>query len=99
MAECCEDKSCALEQLRARQSGTLKIVLGINAVMFCVVLAAGAFAGSSAVIAAGLVALTGSGWPDVVIGALLALLFLRSAVRVFRGAVASVQKPQELGSL
>jgi len=28
MADCCEDKSCALEALRERQSSTLKIVLG-----------------------------------------------------------------------
>lgn len=51
MVDCCEDKTCALEQLRERQSGTLKLVLGINAVMFVVVLAAGLFAGSTAVIA------------------------------------------------
>lgn len=51
MADCCEDKACALEALRERQSSTLKIVLVINAVMFVVVFAAGLFAGSSAVIA------------------------------------------------
>ena len=48
---CCEDKACALEQLRERQSGTLKIVLAINAVMFFVVMVAGLIAGSAAVIA------------------------------------------------
>src|SRR4051812_9411074 len=46
MADCCEDKSCAIEQLQERQSGTLKIVLGINAVMFVVVLVAGIFSAS-----------------------------------------------------
>lgn len=51
MADCCEDKSCALEQLRERQNGTLKIVLWINAVMFLVVLAAGLQASSSALLA------------------------------------------------
>ena len=51
MADCCEDKTCALEQLRDRQSGTLKIVLAINAVMFLVVLAAGLYASSSALLA------------------------------------------------
>ena len=51
MADCCENKSCAIEALRERQSGTLKIVLVINAVMFVVVLAAGLLADSSAVIA------------------------------------------------
>jgi len=51
MADCCEDKACALEQLRERQSSTLKVVLAINAVMFLVVLAAGLYASSSALLA------------------------------------------------
>jgi Co/Zn/Cd efflux system component len=202
MRDCCEDKACALEQLRARQSATLKTVLGINAVMFVVVLAGGLFAGSTALVAdsldnlgdaltyglslyavgrsqstkgrvalfkgalillaalfvigqvihkllnpavplfetmgligllalaanaaclallwkhrdedvnmssvwecsrndiasnlavlfaAALVWLTQSGWPDLAIGSLLALLFLRSAVRVFRGALMAIR--------
>jgi len=41
MADCCNDKACEIEQLRNRQSSTLKIVLGINAVMFIVELTAG----------------------------------------------------------
>ena len=41
MSQCCEDKSCAIEALRERQSATLKIVLAINAVMFIVELAGG----------------------------------------------------------
>ena len=44
MSECCEDKSCALEAMRARQSGTLEVVLGINAVMYAVVPMAGLLA-------------------------------------------------------
>ena len=44
MTDCCEGKTCALDELRHRQSGTLKIVLGINAVMFVVVLVAGLMA-------------------------------------------------------
>lgn len=202
MADCCEDKACALEQLRERQSTTLKVVLGINAVMFVVVLAGGLFAGSSALIAdsldnlgdaltyglslyavgrsqttkgrvalfkgtlillaalfvigqivhklthpavplfetmgligilalaangiclallskhrhedinmnsvwecsrndiasnlavliaAGLVWLTDSGWADILVGSLLALLFLRSALRVFQGALRAIR--------
>lgn len=51
MADCCEDKSCALEALKERQSGTLRTVLWINAVMFVVVLAAGLYASSSALLA------------------------------------------------
>jgi len=50
MADCCEDKACAIDALRARQGGTLKIVLAINAVMFLVELAAGWLAGSTALL-------------------------------------------------
>jgi Co/Zn/Cd efflux system component len=49
MRECC-DKSSELEILRKRQSGTLKIVLAINAVMFLVVVAAGLYASSTALL-------------------------------------------------
>lgn len=48
MDSCCEDKACALEALRERQSATLKIVLAINAVMFVVELASGVMARSTA---------------------------------------------------
>ncbi len=50
MADCCENKSCALDALRERQSATLKIVLGINAVMFVVELIAGMMAESTALL-------------------------------------------------
>jgi Co/Zn/Cd efflux system component len=51
MIDCCENKAGALEHLRERQSATLKTVLGINAVMFIVVLAAGLHASSAALLA------------------------------------------------
>ena len=41
MADCCNDKACEIEALRNHQSATLKIVLGINAVMFVVEITAG----------------------------------------------------------
>lgn len=50
MRDCC-DQSSELELLRVRQSGTLKIVLAINAVMFLVIVAAALYAGSSALLA------------------------------------------------
>ena len=50
MADCCEDKACALDALRERQSSTLKTVLGINAVMFLVELFAGIISGSTALL-------------------------------------------------
>jgi cation diffusion facilitator family transporter len=50
MADCCEDKTCALEAMQVRQSSTLKIVLAINAVMFVIELAAGLVSSSSALL-------------------------------------------------
>jgi len=204
MSDCCENKACALDALRDRQSSTLKIVLGINAVMFVVELAAGLMAGSTALlsdsldnlgdaltygfslyavsrgprskarvalfkgvliliagifvlgqviyriavpvipvyetmgmisllallangtclallwkhreedinmssvwecsrndiasnisvfVAAGGVMLFHSGWPDIMVGGLLALLFLKSAIKVLKGAMAELRKP------
>lgn len=49
MSDCCNDTT-ELEQLRERQSGTLKIVFAINAVMFFVIVAAAFYAGSSALL-------------------------------------------------
>lgn len=50
MSDCCEDKACAVDALRTRQSSTLKAVLGINAVMFAAELTAGLVAGSTALL-------------------------------------------------
>ena len=50
MTDCCSDKECAIEALKARQSATLKIVLAINAVMFVVELASGLLARSTALL-------------------------------------------------
>ena len=47
----------------------------------------------SVFVAAGGVWLTRSGWPDVLVGLLLALLFLRSAARVLRNAVSELKRP------
>jgi Co/Zn/Cd efflux system component len=38
-------------------------------------------------VAAGLVALTASPWPDILVGAAIAMLFLRSGVRVVGSAL------------
>jgi len=35
--------------------------------------------------------LAGSGWPDLLVGSLLALLFFRSALRVFRASLVALQ--------
>lgn len=51
MADCCNDKACEIEALRARQSSILKIVLVINAVMFAVELTAGLLARSVSLVA------------------------------------------------
>jgi Co/Zn/Cd efflux system component len=50
MTDCCSDKECAIEGLKARQSVTLKIVLAINAVMFVVELTSGLLARSTALL-------------------------------------------------
>lgn len=50
MSGCCND-SCAVEALQARQRGTLKIVLGINALMFFVIAAAALYGNSTALLA------------------------------------------------
>jgi len=50
MTDCCSDKECAIEALKARQSATLKIVLAINAVMFVMELASGLLARSTALL-------------------------------------------------
>src|SRR5688572_20805021 len=50
MTDCCGDKACAIEALKARQSSTLKIVLAINAVMFVVEFGAGLWARSTALL-------------------------------------------------
>ncbi len=51
MADCCNDKACEIDALRSRQSSTLKIVLGINAVMFVVELTAGLLGNSISLVA------------------------------------------------
>lgn len=50
MADCCNDKACALEAMRARQGHTLRVVLAINAVMFLVEFSAGLVARSTALL-------------------------------------------------
>ena len=50
MSGCCDDKVCAVDALGQRQTSTLKTVLAINAAMFVVVLAAGLYAGSTALL-------------------------------------------------
>ncbi len=53
MGNCC-DGSDVVEALRERQRGTLRTVLAINAAMFVVILGAGLYAGSTALLADGL---------------------------------------------
>lgn len=45
------------------------------------------FANVGVLIAAGLVGATGSAWPDILVGGVIALIFLRSAWRVLREAI------------
>ena len=50
MSGCC-DNSCSIDRLRERQRGTLHVVLGINAVMFLVIVAAALYGKSTALLA------------------------------------------------
>jgi Co/Zn/Cd efflux system component len=47
---CC-DNDCSIDVLRERQQGTLRIVLGVNAVMFLVILVAALYGSSTALLA------------------------------------------------
>jgi len=50
MSGCC-DTGCSIDALRERQRGTLLIVLGINAVMFVVIVGAAMYGNSTALLA------------------------------------------------
>ncbi len=47
MSDCCENKSCAVEAMKVKQSKTLKIVLAINIFLFVVVFTSGLIAQST----------------------------------------------------
>ena len=51
MTDCCNDKACEIDGLRARQSATLKTVFAINAAMFFVEAVAGLLSGSISLLA------------------------------------------------
>ncbi len=51
MTDCCTNAACEIEKLQARQSKTLKIVLGINVGMFLVEFLVGLIAASTAILA------------------------------------------------
>lgn len=50
MSGCCDD-DCSLDARREGQRGTLRVVLGINAVMFIVIMAAALYGNSTALLA------------------------------------------------
>ncbi len=50
MSGCC-DNECSIDALRAKQRGTLRVVLGINAVMFLVIVGAALYSRSTALLA------------------------------------------------
>lgn len=51
MSDCCSGKACGLEVLKQRQASVLRVVLGINALMFAVEFAAGIASGSVSLLA------------------------------------------------
>jgi len=50
MSGCCNE-SCAIDALRERQRGTLRIVLGVNAIMFLIIAVAALYGNSTALLA------------------------------------------------
>lgn len=48
----------------------------------------------SVFVAAAAVGATSSGWPDVLIALVLAVMFVRSAIRVFRSAIVELRRPE-----
>ena len=50
MSDCC-DNNCAIDALQKSQRGTLTIVLGVNAVMFLVIVVAALYSNSTALLA------------------------------------------------
>ena len=50
MSACCNNK-CSIDAIRSKQRGTLQIVLGINAVMFLVIVGAALYSHSTALLA------------------------------------------------
>ena len=50
MSGCCDD-NCSVDAFRGRQRGTLRIVLGVNAVMFLVIVVAAHYGKSTALLA------------------------------------------------
>lgn len=87
MSSCCEDKSCALDALRLRQGKTLKTVLGINAVMFAVVLAAALMAGSVALLSDSLDNLGDALTYAVSLYAVARSLRIKAKVALFKGVL------------
>jgi cation diffusion facilitator family transporter len=51
VADCCENKSCAIDAMRAKQSKTLKIVLLINIFLFCLTAFYGLYSDSTGLLA------------------------------------------------
>ncbi len=87
MATYCEDKGCEIAALREQHSRVLWIVLAINALMFLVEGTAGVLARSTFLLT--------SGWPDILVGCLIASLFLSSALRVLRQSVRALRAAPE----
>jgi Co/Zn/Cd efflux system component len=50
MSGCCDD-NCSVDAFRGRQRGTLRVVLGVNAVMFLVIVVAALYGNSTALLA------------------------------------------------
>src|SRR5258707_444505 len=88
MDECCAEKGHEIEQLarRSEQRRVLRLVVAINTTMFVAEVTAGLIARAGRRGAAIGVLVFRSVWPDIIVGLLIAVVFLRSAGRVIREA-------------
>src|SRR3546814_5253420 len=53
-----------------------------------------ALANVAVIVAAGLVAVTGAAWPDLLVVGVIALLFLHSTYDIIRGALGEISSPR-----
>lgn len=87
MADCCNDKACEIEDLQSRQSSTLIIVLGVNAIMFLIELAAGLMAGSVSLVADSLDMLGDALVYGFSIYAITRSMRMKSVAAIFKGGI------------
>ncbi|HYQ70376.1 MAG TPA: cation transporter [Gammaproteobacteria bacterium] len=86
MSGCC-DHNCTVTALRGRQQGTLRVVLGINAVMFLVIVAGAYYGNSTALLADSLDNLGDALTYGLSLYAVTKDTFVKARVALFKGGL------------